>query len=79
MTGPLDPAERAFLEKEKLVKDAQREELDVEVMLSKLPHKFAKFTNEDKDLEEDTATYLAKKYDKRVFNLIKKPWKKALR
>ena len=31
MTGPLDPAERAFLEKEKLVKDAQREELDVEV------------------------------------------------
>ena len=79
MTGPLDPAERAFLEKEKLVKDAQREELDVEVMLSKLPHKFAKFTNEDKDLEEDTATYLAKKYDKRVFNLIKKPWKKTLR
>ena len=76
-TGPLDPALRAFQEKEKLVKDAQREELNIELMLNDIG--WGHYQNEDVNLEENIAEYLANKYNKRIFKLMEKPWVKALR
>jgi hypothetical protein len=61
------------------VEDAKKEEMDVELILSQLPNGFAKFANEDPNLEDDIAKNLAKKYDERIFKLVEKPWKNALR
>ena len=77
MTGPLDPALRAFQEKEALVKDAQREELNIELMLNDIG--WGHYQNEDVNLEDDIAKILAKKYDELVFKLMEKPWKESLR